>query len=159
VIKQQHWIFDGYNVMHALHQMHPEWPFETARDAFIRQIETFQSHGDKKLTLVFDGQGTRIEVHTHHPQLHIIYSPTGLNADGTILMLIRQTVPLLRPYVRVVTRDFLLRDAIVSYHCAVLTPNAFFQELKRYRTQPPQSAAIALPYRPFQEFFKRLNAP
>ena len=158
-MRQHHWIFDGYNVMHALHQMHPEWPFETARDAFIRQIETFQSRGDKQLTLVFDGQGTRIEMDTQHPQLRIIYSPMGLNADGVILMLVRQTVPLLRPYVRVVTRDFMLRDAIVAYHCTVLSPKKFFQELNRYRGQSSRHTTLHSTYRPFQEFFKCNDAP
>lgn len=153
--KLHHWILDGYNVMHALHWLQPSSSFELARERFISWVGQFQSLGDKNVTIVFDDNVHREGFKEIHPRVQVLYSPQGFNADGTILTLVRQTIPNLRPYLTVVTRDLMLRDALLAYKCVVISPEAFSKEFAIYCAHSSQKyKAISDEkkhfYRPFE---------
>ena len=152
----QHWILDGYNVMYALHWLQPSFSFELARERFISWVGQFQALGDKKVTIVFDDNIHREGPREKHPRVRVLYSPQGFNADGTILTLVRQTFPKLRPYLTVVTRDLMLRDALFSYQCIVISPEAFRREFDAYCSYSSQKREALMDkkkhfYQPFEK--------
>lgn len=157
---KEHWILDGYNVMHALHQIQSSLPFEVSRERFISWVEHFQALGDKQMTIVFDNN-----VHLEGPEElsiygNVVYSPVGYNADGTILAIIRKTTPQLRPKIIVVTRDLMLRDAILALRCVVVSPEAFLVEFERYCHQSTylshrKKENKKISYQPFRDFFEK----
>ena len=158
----KHWILDGYNVMHALDFIKRELPFEIARERFISWVCPFQAQGDKQVTIVFDDNVHTPGPHEIHSRIRVIYSPEGFNADGTILSLVRQMPPSQRPHVVAVTRDGMLRDALLSYGCTVISPESFSAEFQAYcshtqrKTDRPNfgQADEEFSYRPFKEFFE-----
>lgn len=157
-----HWILDGYNVMHALHWLKSFSSFEIAREHFINWVGQFQSLGDKKITIVFDDNVHREGPQEKHPRVHVLYSPKGFNADGTILTLVRKTIPQLRASLIIVTRDLMLRDALFAYKCIVISPEAFHKEFSAYSAHScEKSKKFALKkdhfYRPFETFFENLD--
>ena len=126
------WILDGYNVMHALNFLPSTSSFEIARERFLSWVGQFQSLGDKNITVVFDDN-----VHSNEPhgidRVDSVYSPLGFNGDGTILSIVRQTIPKVRPNLTIVTHDLMLRDAVLAYGCVVISPEAFKEEFESYR--------------------------
>ncbi len=149
------WILDGYNVMYAWQQLPSFQSLELTRDRFIHGVSQWQALGDQQLTIVFDSQRAETSLQEEYRGLQILYSSSGANADGMIMNLIRQTLPSLRRSLTVVTKDLLLRDAIFSYGCIVLSPEAFWQEFHRVRSQVVSRQAKLKPfYRPFEDFFQ-----
>lgn len=153
-----HWILDGYNVMHALDFLPSPLSFEVARERFLSWVSQFQTLGDKKVTVVFDDN-----VHLDGPReinrVCSVYSPAGFNGDGAILSIVRQTPRQFRPYLTIVTRDLMLRDAIFSYRCVVISPEAFKQEFETYRQHADRKnmdtkASSCEFYKPFRDFFE-----
>ncbi|MDR1254889.1 MAG: NYN domain-containing protein [Puniceicoccales bacterium] len=159
-MQQNHWILDGYNVMHALGKIHESPSFEVARALFVAWLGQFQSQGDKRITVVFDSNVTFEGPQVMHPRIHIIYSPQGFNADGTILMCVRQANPETRSHLTVVTRDRMLRDTLFAYNCVVVSPEAFFKEYLIYQSNTQRVNQQKTPsqkyfYKPFQTHFDR----
>ncbi|MFQ6723517.1 MAG: NYN domain-containing protein [Opitutales bacterium] len=151
-----HWILDGYNVMHALHWLQSSLSFELARERFISWVGQFQALGDKHVTIVFDDNVHREGPREIHPRVRVLYSPQGFNADGTILTLVRQTLPNLRPYLTIVTRDLMLRDALFAHKCVVISPEAFSREFDTYCSYSSQKHEALSDkkkhfYRPFED--------
>jgi len=148
------WILDGYNVMHALKFLPSVSSFEIARERFLNWVGQFQSLGDKNITVVFDAN-----VHNNEPhgvdRVDSIYSPVGFNGDGTILSIVRQTIPKLRPNLTVVTRDLMLRDAILAYRCVVISPEAFKQEFESYQKNADRK--LGKHTESFKNFYKPFN--
>lgn len=148
--------------MHALDFIKRELPFEIARERFISWVCPFQAQGDKQVTIVFDDNVHTPGPHEIHSRIRVIYSPEGFNADGTILSLVRQMPPSQRPHVVAVTRDGMLRDALLSYGCTVISPESFSAEFQAYcshtqrKTDRPNfgQADEEFSYRPFKEFFE-----
>ena len=154
-----HWVLDGYNVMHALNFIKDGLPFEIAREQFISWVCPFQALGDKHVTIVFDDNVHAPGPHEIHSRIRVIYSPTGFNADGTILSIIRQLQPSQRRYLVAVTRDMMLREAIISYGCMVVSPEHFADEFRAYRVHSDFKTKDIksnkpFSYQPFKEFFK-----
>ncbi|MDR0393435.1 MAG: NYN domain-containing protein [Puniceicoccales bacterium] len=158
--QQNHWILDGYNVMHALNKIRGCRSFEVARALFVAWLGQFQSQGDKRITVVFDSNTTFEGPEATHPHIHVIYSPQGFNADGTILMHVRQANLEIRSHLTVVTRDRMLRDTLLTYNCVVVSPEAFFKEYLIYQSntqcvkQQKKSSQEHF-YKPFQTHFDR----
>ena len=142
------WILDGYNVMYALRFLPTEGTLELARDRFA-------SFGD--ITIVFDARGSHERESECPSAIRVIYGTEPMDADGTILTLIRQAKPSERSRLTVVTRDLLLRDRIFSYGSAVISPEAFWSEYQR-RVQTEQGETLCGTkhfYRPFKDFFEQ----
>ena len=148
------WILDGYNVMYALRFLPTEGTLELARDRFMVWVRSL-AIGD--VTVVFDARGSH-EGESECPSVvRVIYGTEPLDADGTILALIRQTKPSERSRLTVVTRDLLLRDRIFSYGSVVISPEAFWSEYQR-RIQAGQCEILRRTghfYRPFKDFFEQ----
>ncbi|MDR0647701.1 MAG: NYN domain-containing protein [Puniceicoccales bacterium] len=160
VTGQSHWILDGYNVMHALDKIRGSHSFEVARARFLTWLGQFQSQGDKHITVVFDSNVTFEGPQVTSSCIHVIYSPQGFNADGTILMYVRQANPETRSHLTIVTRDLMLRDTLFAYNCVVVSPEAFFKEYIIYQSntqhikQQKKSSQEHF-YKPFQTHFDR----
>ena len=158
----KHWILDGYNIMHVLDFIKRDLPFEIARERFISWVCPFQALGDKSVTIVFDDNVHAPGPHELHPRIRVIYSPEGFNADGTMLSLVRQMPPSQRPHVVAVTRDGMLRDALLGYGCTVISPESFSNEFQAYRSHTQRKADHpnfgqadeSFSYQPFKEFFE-----
>ena len=151
------WILDGYNVMYALRFLPTEETLELARDRFMAQVRGLASFGD--ITVVFDARGSHEGESECPSSVRVIYGTKPLDADGTILALIRQTKPSERSRLTVVTRDLLLRDRIFSYGSVVISPEAFWSEYQR-RSQVEQgetSRGTKHFYRPFKDFFEKTS--
>ncbi|MBR1843793.1 MAG: NYN domain-containing protein [Opitutales bacterium] len=149
------WILDGYNVMYALRFLPTEGTLELARDRFMAWVHGFASLGD--ITIVFDARGSHERENECPSAVRVIYGTDPMDADGTILTLIRQTKPSKRSRLTVVTRDLLLRDRIFSYGSVVISPEAFWSEYQR-RSQAEQSETSRGTkhfYRPFKDFFEK----
>lgn len=151
----QHWIFDAYNVMHALNYIdaNTTQDFELARERFISWMQNFQNQGTHKVTLVFDSN-TPQDCQEYH-KINVIFSPRGFNADGTILLLVRNTHVSQRPNITVVTRDFMLRDALFAYKCIVISPESFAREFAHCQSHHDKSQSRYLKsqgrfYQPFK---------
>ncbi|MDR2769605.1 MAG: NYN domain-containing protein [Puniceicoccales bacterium] len=158
VTQQNHWILDGYNVMHALDKIRGIHSFEMARELFLTWLGQFQSQGDKLITVIFDSNTTFEGPQATHPHIRVIYSPQGFNADGTILTYVRQANPETRSHLTIVTRDRMLRDTLFAYNCVVVSPEAFFKEYLTYQsnTQYVKQQKASLQehfYKPFQMYF------
>jgi predicted RNA-binding protein with PIN domain len=158
--QQNHWILDGYNVMHALNKIRGGHSFEVTRALFVAWLGQFQSQGDKHITVVFDSNITFEGPQGMSSRIHVIYSPQGFNADGTILMYVRQVNPETRSHLTVVTRDHMLRDTLLVYNCVVVSPEAFFKEYLIYqsntqRVKQQKKSSQKHFYKPFQTHFDR----
>ena len=148
--------------MHALNFISDNLTFEMARERFISWVCPFQALGDKRVTIVFDDNVHMQGPHEIHSRIHVIYSPKGFNADGTILSIVRNTEASLRQHLIAVTRDTMLRDAILSYGCTVISPKSFASEFKAYQTHSQRKDSIKnfnasdkrFLYQPFRAFFK-----
>ena len=110
------------------------------------------------LTIVFDARGSH-EWESECPSaVRVIYGTEPLDADGTILALIRQTKPSERSRLTVVTRDFLLRDRIFSYGSVVISPEVFELECQRHSKAEQGETSHKIEgnfYRPFKDFFEQ----
>ena len=148
------WILDGYNVMYALRFLPTEGTLELARDRFMVWVRSL-AIGD--VTVVFDARGSRERESECPSVVRVIYGTEPMDADGTILALIRQTKLSERSRLTVVTRDLLLRDRIFSYGSVVISPEAFWSEYQR-RIQAGQREILRRTghfYRPFKDFFEQ----
>ena len=141
--------------MYALRFLPSEGSLELARDRFIAQVRGLSAIGS--ITIVFDGRGSREKEAQIPSPVRVIYGSEPLDADGTILTLIRRTAPSARSNIAVVTRDLLLRDRIFSYGSIVISPEAFWAEHRGHL----QSSKCELFrntknfYRPFKDFFEQ----
>ena len=148
--------------MHALEFVKRDLPFEIARERFISWVCPFQALGDKHMTIVFDDNVHAPGPHEIHPRVRVLYSPEGFNADGTILSLVRQMPPTQRREVIAVTRDGMLRDALLSYGCTVISPESFANEFQAYVSHTQRKtehsnfgqANERFSYKPFKEFLE-----
>lgn len=149
------WILDGYNVMYALRFLPTDETLELARDRFVAWVRGFASFGD--ITIVFDARGSHERESECPSAIRVIYGTEPMDADGTILTLIRQAKPSERSRLTVVTRDLLLRDRIFPYGSVVISPEAFESEYQR-RMQAGQREILRGAehfYRPFKDFFEQ----
>jgi predicted RNA-binding protein with PIN domain len=80
-----HLIIDGYNLLAAVERGR-SLPFETAREALLRDLAAYRQRKGHALTVVFDAwQRERgIEEHEHRLGVHVIYSKRGERADQII---------------------------------------------------------------------------
>lgn len=145
-----HWIFDGYNVMHALKKIPKELSFELAREHFIAWLSPFAADG-KQVTVVFDAHlpsGTPDGVH----RIRVLFSTPGVNADGLILNLVRQAARS-HSSLTVVTNDLLLRDTLFNYPCCVISAESFLNEWRQVSSasHPSTSPKAKRFYRPFKD--------
>lgn len=141
--------------MYALGFLPTEETLELARDRFMAQVRGFALLGD--ITVVFDAHGSHERGCESPSSVRVIYGMEPLDADGTILALIRQTAPSERSRLTVVTRDLLLRDRIFSYGGVVISPEAFWSEYqRRSQTDPCETLRGTRHfYRPFKDFFEK----
>lgn len=152
---ESHWIFDGYNVMYSL-KIISDANFECSRDAFISFVSAFQSIGDKKITIVFDGRASnRCEescAAVYDRCLNVIYSKNNLNADGLIIRLVQNAKVGFRKNITVVTADGPLRYTILELGSVVITPAAFFAEYNAYGVNKLHKSKCREPFNtPFNE--------
>ena len=145
-----HWIFDGYNVMHALKKIPKELSFELAREHFIAWLSPFAADG-KQVTVVFDANrpsGIPDGVH----RIRVLFSTSGVNADGLILNLVRQAARS-HTSLTVVTNDLLLRDTLFNYPCCVISAESFLNEWRQVSSvsHPSISPKAKRFYRPFKD--------
>ena len=145
------WILDGYNVMYALRFLPSDETLETARERFLAHVRGFSLIGE--MTVVFDARGSHEREASVPSAVRVIYGRDPLDADGTILALIRQTAPAERSRLTVVTRDLLLRDRIFSYGSLVISPEAFWSERHLQANGRKTSNETKNFYRPFKDFF------
>ena len=140
--------------MYALRFLPTEGTLELARDRFMVWV---RSLAIGNVTVVFDARGSHEGESECSSTVRVIYGTEPLDADGTILALIRQTKLSERSRLTVVTRDLLLRDRIFSYGSVVISPEAFWSEYQR-RIQAEQREILRRAghfYRPFNDFFEQ----
>ena len=126
--------------MHALKIINNA-SLELSRDKFISFVASFQSRGDKKITLVFDGRSSEYQTEITenvNDYLKIIYSKNNTNADGVIIKLVQITKISARKYVNVVTEDGPLKYTILALGSVVISPKSFLDEYNAYESTKPQ---------------------
>lgn len=141
--------------MYALRFLPTDGALELARDRFMAQVRSLSLLGN--VTVVFDARGSHEGESECPSAVRVIYGTEPMDADGTILALIRQMKPSERSRLTVVTRDLLLRDRIFSYGSVVISPETFWSEYQR-RTQTEQGETLVSTkhfYRPFKDFFEQ----
>jgi predicted RNA-binding protein with PIN domain len=123
---EEHWIFDGYNVMYALGYVRNDGPsnWEMARRAFVALAEKVQLSRGVRVTVVFDNlQGDRRdEVEEGNENFRVCFSDGKTNADNVIAEMTQSSRTV------VVTADCLLRAAVVEKGGIAVSPENFLRE-------------------------------
>lgn len=121
----RHLLIDGYNVLH-------QWPegkkllqrgqSAAARNYLAETVRVIHDCEQWRVTMVFDGQGERVEVERPYVDLTLsfVFAPRGLSADAVIEQLVAASV---KPgEIVVVTLDAAERETLQVAGANVLTP-------------------------------------
>ena len=122
---QRHLLIDGYNVLH-------QWPagklflnrsqMAAGRDFLARETRVLHDREGWRVTLVFDGKGSEVEVERPFmdPTFSLLYAPASLSADAVIEQLVAGCAD--PGSCVVVTLDRLERETLAAVGANTMTP-------------------------------------
>lgn len=138
----RHLLIDAYNVIHRWPELRRALRSGSglARDALAAAVQVLHDHERVRVTLVFDGQGTEIQVERPGEQLTFscVYSPATMSADDIIERLIGNA-PDPENHV-VVTQDLAERHTIEALGASALSP----EDLRHWVNRAEQAVAREL---------------
>ena len=114
--KREHYIVDGYNVIHAWPELSVlQGDLSEARDRLIHMLSEYGAYERYDITIVFDAPFTEDEEHTEHigKQMAVIYTGAGETADSCIERLAYESVRKGRE-VHVVSSDAAVESVILG---------------------------------------------
>lgn len=142
-MSRQHYIIDGYNLLHAhpVHGASLRTDLDAARARLVADLAGF-AEGGPRTVVVFDGAGNPASDGAPHHlgALTIIFSKTGVSADTVIEGLARRYRDRGEEAV-VVTSDGATRDTVSGGSISVLSTAAFAAELEAVDSGRRASAA------------------
>ena len=131
----EHLILDGYNLIHSM----PEFKralkvhgITAVRERFQEAMACLHDPGRVRLTIVYDGQGGKIEVDQpipDDPGYAIVYSPSGVSADEVIERLVANAETPER--ILVATRDNAIAQTFAASGAYSITPEELLERLDR----------------------------
>ena len=136
--KKEHYIIDGYNVIHAWPELdalaHGE--LAEARDRLIHVLSEYGAYQKYDVTIVFDALFTNEDVHDEKrgKHLEIVYTAEGETADSYIERLAYESVRAGRE-VHVVTSDGAEQSVILGVGAYRLPSRELRREVKRVKKQ------------------------
>ena len=140
-----HIIVDGYNLIFALGQM-PEAPEDREREHLISQLAVYREIRPARVTVVFDShpQGRPYPVTEEHLGVEVVYSGPGVEADDTIMDMVRQSDH--RRDMLVVTSDLSLQNICRRLGAQVVDSPTFqaqmLRHFRRHQAQQPQEPLV-----------------
>ena len=114
--KREHFIIDGYNVIHALPELSALMgDLAEARDRLLHLLVEYGAYEKYEMTVVFDALFASGEEHreTIAPHFEVVYTAEGVTADSCIERLAYESVRASRE-VHVVTSDGAEQSAILG---------------------------------------------
>lgn len=89
---KKHLLIDGYNIIHAWPELKKSLKtlgLETTRSQLVDQVRVIHDIEKIRLTIVFDGKGSDIEIERPTPEktFSLLFSPSGVTADTVIIQL------------------------------------------------------------------------
>jgi len=140
-----HIIVDGYNLICAPGQM-PKVPEDREREHLISQLAVYREIRPARVTVVFDGhpRGRPYPVTEEHLGVEVIYSGPGVEADDTIMDMVRQSDH--RRDMEVVTSDNHLQGICRRLGAQVVDSPTFrdlmLRHLRRHKAQQPEEPLV-----------------
>jgi len=126
-------IVDGYNLLHQDESALGGAGLEAARQRLVRRVESAAAGLAPRITIVFDGRERGRDAAFDAPHLEVLFSPSGLTADGMIERMVSQAENPLD--ILVVTSDRAERD-VVSAAGASTMSSADFQHRCEQAAKP-----------------------
>jgi len=143
--ESEHLILDGYNLIHALPEFRAvlkSHGITAAREQFQEAMACLHDPGRVRLTIVYDGQGGKIEVDQplpDDPGYAIVYSPSGVSADEVIERLVANADDPAR--ILVATRDNAIAQTYAASGAFSLTPDELVSRLGRVASGQQRAVA------------------
>ena len=137
--KSEHLILDGYNLIHAIPEVRnilKAHGITAARERFQELVSCLHEPGLVRLTIVYDGQGDKLEVAQpipDDPGYAIVYSPSGVSADEVIERLVANADTPDR--ILVATKDNAIAQTFAASGAFALTPDEMLERLGRVNTE------------------------
>ena len=131
--KREHFIIDGYNVIHALPELAAlAGNLAEARDRLIHLLMEYGAYEKYDMTVVFDALFASGEEHREQaaPHFEIIYTGEGVTADSRIERLAYESVRASRE-VHVVTSDGAEQSAILGAGAYRISSAELWRRVKR----------------------------
>lgn len=115
--KLEHLIVDAYNIIHAwsdLKKLLVAGYLDAATSQLIERVRVIHDVDKIRVTVVFDGQGSKPEIIRPAPELtfSLLYSPTGVSADSLIEQIASNSKQPER--IIVASEDSFIRQTILS---------------------------------------------
>ncbi|MEX2382758.1 MAG: NYN domain-containing protein [Opitutales bacterium] len=122
---ERHLLIDGYNVIYDWPELRKELGRgggAMARDRLVGMVRVIHDVEGCRLTVVFDGKGSRVEIERPGRELtfSVLYSPEGMSADEVIEQLVGSSGN--PEQFQVVTRDSLERQTVEAFGASGLSP-------------------------------------
>jgi predicted RNA-binding protein with PIN domain len=133
--QSEHLILDGYNLIHAIPEVRNAMRvhgLSVARERFQELSSCLHDPGKVRLTIVYDGQGGKIDVDQpipDDPGYAIVYSPSGVSADEVIERLVTNADAPER--ILVATKDNAIAQTFAASGAFVLTPDELLDRIQR----------------------------
>jgi predicted RNA-binding protein with PIN domain len=131
----EHLILDGYNLIHAIPEVRDAMRshgITVARERFQELTLCLHDPGKVRLTIVYDGQGGKIDVDQpipDDPGYAIVYSPSGVSADEVIERLVTNADSPER--ILVATKDHAIAQTFAASGAFALTPDELLDRIQR----------------------------
>ena len=133
--KSEHLILDGYNLIHSIPEIRDtmrDHGITVARERFHELVSCLHDPGKVRLTIVYDGQGGKIDVAQPipgDPGYAIVYSPSGVSADEVIERLVTNAdVP---ERILVATKDNAIAQTFAASGAFTLLPDELLDRIQR----------------------------
>ncbi len=134
--KREHYIVDGYNVIHAWPELRELAAGELAeaRDRLVHRMAEYGAYEGYDMTIVFDALFTTDEAHEEQRGAHlsVIYTAAGETADSYIERLAYESVRAGRE-VHVVTSDGAEQTIALGVGAYRLPPRELWRRVKKRR--------------------------
>ena len=133
--QSEHLILDGYNLIHAIPEVRDAMRshgITVARERFQELTLCLHDPGKVRLTIVYDGQGGKIDVAQpipDDPGYAIVYSPSGVSADEVIERLVTNADSPER--ILVATMDHAIAQTFAASGAFALTPDELLDRIQR----------------------------
>lgn len=129
----EHIIIDGYNLMYQDQDAHHRRDnLMTARQFIVRKIEKLAGGMAGKITVVFDGRESGVDVSLTSAQIEVLFSPANRTADGVIEQMVHDAET--PETILVVTSDWIEQRLVSVFGATVISCREF---LLRYETAEP----------------------
>lgn len=120
---------DGYNVLHAWPEKKAIWKggIDVARDRLGDALRILHDREGIRITLVFDGKGTDVEVErpSGHLTFSYLFAPRGITADTLIEQLVSTAES--PSGIWVVSRDNGIRETVLALGGNCMAPDELFR--------------------------------